>query len=62
MVLVRINYEGEQVLSLKQTKKLSIYCLVLVGGLSFFCNEAMSHHTAKDGDPKERLSTIKDGE
>ena len=57
-----MKYEGEQVLSLRQIKKLSIYCFVLVGGLSFFCNEAMSHHTAKDGDLKERVSIIKDGE
>tara|TARA_A100001037_G_scaffold152662_1_gene137789 strand:+ start:703 stop:891 length:189 start_codon:yes stop_codon:yes gene_type:complete len=61
LVLVRINYEGEQVLSLRQIKKLSIYCFVLVGGLSFFCNEAISHHTAEVGDSKERVATIKDG-
>jgi len=48
-------------LSLRQIKKLSIYCFVLVGGLSFFCNEAISHHTAEVGDSKERVATVKDG-
>jgi len=61
LVLVRINYEGEQVLSFKQIKKSWIYCLVLIGGLSFFCNEAISHHTAEGGDSKERAATIKEG-
>jgi len=48
-------------LSLKQIKKLSVYCLVLMGGLSFFCNEAISHHTTEVGDSKERVATVKDG-
>ena len=56
-----MNYEGEQVLSLRQIKKLSIYCFVLVGGLSFFCNEAISHHTTEVGDSKERVATVEDG-
>tara|TARA_X000000950_G_scaffold71383_1_gene88521 strand:- start:775 stop:963 length:189 start_codon:yes stop_codon:yes gene_type:complete len=61
LVLVRINHEGKQVLSVKKIKKLSVYCLVLTGGLSFFCNEAISHHTAEGGDSRERAATIKDG-
>ena len=61
LVLVRINHEEEQVLSLKQVKKLSVYCLVLMGGLSFFCNEAISHHAVEGGDAKKRVATIKDG-
>ena len=61
MLLVRINHEGEQVLSLRQIKKLSIYCFVLVGGLSLFCNEAISHHTTEVGDSKERVVTVEDG-
>ena len=61
LVLVRINHEGEQVLSLKQVKKLSVYCLVLMGGLSFFCYEAISHHAVEGGDAKKSVATIKDG-
>tara|TARA_B100000242_G_scaffold167106_1_gene119369 strand:- start:115 stop:303 length:189 start_codon:yes stop_codon:yes gene_type:complete len=61
LVLVKINYDGDQVLSLKQIKKLSIYCLVVVGGLSFFCNEAISHHTVKGDEPKKRVATIENG-
>ena len=56
-----MKYEGEQVLSLRQIKKLTIYCFVLVGGLSFFCNEAISNHTAEVGDSKERVAIVKDG-
>ena len=53
--------EGRQNLSLKQIKRLSIFTLVLVGGPSFFSNEAITHHTAEDGDAKKRIATLKEG-
>ena len=56
-----MKYEGEQVLSLRQIRKLSVYCFVLVGGLSLFCNEAISHHAVEGGDAKKSVATIKDG-
>ena len=56
-----MKYEGEQVLSLRQIKKLSIYCFVLVGGLSLSCNEAISHHAVEGGDAKKSVAAIKDG-
>ena len=55
-----MNDEGRQILSLKQIKRLSIFTLVLVGGPSFFSNEAITHHTAEDGDAKKRIATLKE--
>ena len=34
---------------------------MLVGGLSTFCNGAISHHTAEDGDTKKGVATLKEG-
>ena len=48
-------------MSLRQIKKLSIYCFVLVGGLSLSCNEAISHHAVEGGDAKKSVAAIKDG-
>ena len=61
LVLVRINHEGEQVLSLKQIKEIIGLLFGACGRTQLLCNEAISHHTTEVGDSKERIATVEDG-
>ena len=47
-------------MNFKKLKNLTILNLLIIGGLSFFCNEAVSHHTVEGGDSKEKRSTPKE--
>ena len=47
-------------MNFKKLKNLTILNLLIIGGLSFFCNEAVSHHTVEGGDSEENRFSAKE--